>query len=56
MKFNNNSIIIQGFNKEIEEIRKIQKAYAIPDIELRDLLKKENIDYIVPKYELFYNK
>ena len=48
--------VFQGFNKEIEEICKVQKAYAIPDQELRESLKKENCDFIVPRYEMFYNK
>lgn len=45
-----------GFNKEFELIRNTQTGYAIPDRELRDELKRENIRYIVPKYELFYEK
>lgn len=35
---------------------KIQKGYAIPDQELRDNLKKDNKDYIVPRYKLFLEK
>lgn len=45
-----------GFNKELEEITRIQKGYAIPDQELRDGLKKDNIDYIVPTYKMFLDK
>ncbi|XP_053211106.1 exocyst complex component 7-like [Panonychus citri] len=45
-----------GFNKEIEELRKVQKAYAIPDAELRESLKKDNAMFIVPRYEQFYKK
>ena len=45
-----------GFNKELEEIMKIQKGYAIPDQELRDTLKKDNKDYIVPRYKMFQEK
>lgn len=46
----------QGFNKELEEIHRIQKAYAIPDPELRQQLIKENKEYMVPRYQMFYTK
>lgn len=45
-----------GFNKEMEDIYKIQKGYAIPDTELRESLKRENKDFILPKYSAFYDK
>lgn len=45
-----------GFNREIEDICKIQKGYAIPDVELREGLKRENKEFILPKYQTFYNK
>ncbi|CAG2117166.1 unnamed protein product [Medioppia subpectinata] len=45
-----------GFNKEIEEIHRIQMSFAIPDLELRESLKQENKDYIIPKYKLFFEK
>lgn len=45
-----------GFNKELEDIMKVQKGYAIPDPELRDTLKKDNKDYIVPRYKMFLEK
>ncbi|XP_060071715.1 exocyst complex component 7-like [Ylistrum balloti] len=45
-----------GFNKELEEILRIQKGYAIPDQELREMLKKENRDFIVPSYTVFLQK
>ncbi|XP_013396537.1 exocyst complex component 7 [Lingula anatina] len=45
-----------GFNKEMEELRKIQKSYAIPDSELRENLKQDNKDFILPKYEMFWKK
>lgn len=44
------------FNKEFEEIRKAQTGYAIPDSELREMLKKDNRDFILPRYTAFYNK
>lgn len=44
------------FNKEFEEIRKAQTAYAIPDVELREMLKKDNRDFILPRYTAFFNR
>lgn len=45
-----------GFNKEIDDIFKMQKGYAIPDVELRESLKRDNKEYILPKYQAFYEK
>lgn len=45
-----------GFNKELEEIYRIQKSYAIPDPELRQSLKQENKNYILPMYQMFHDK
>ncbi|XP_052068125.1 exocyst complex component 7-like isoform X1 [Mytilus californianus] len=45
-----------GFNKELEEIMKSQKGYAIPDQELREALKKDNKDFIIPRYKMFLEK
>lgn len=45
-----------GFNKEMEEITRIQKAYAVPDIQLRESLKRDNKEFILPKYTMFYEK
>ncbi|BFZ03734.1 hypothetical protein BsWGS_06773 [Bradybaena similaris] len=45
-----------GFNKELEEIFRVQKTYAMPDSELRASLVTENKEYMVPRYTLFYNK
>ena len=45
-----------GFNKEIEEISSTQKLYSIPDVELRESLKRDNKEYILPKYSSFYDK
>ena len=44
------------FNREFEDIRKTQTAYAIPDADLLEGLKKENRDFILPRYTAFYNK
>ncbi|KAI1285928.1 Exocyst complex component 7 [Halotydeus destructor] len=45
-----------NFNKEIEEIRRMQTQYAVPDSELRESLKKDNREFIVPKYEAFFER
>ena len=46
----------QGFNKEVEEIFRIQKGYTIPDSELREILKRDNKEFILPKYRAFLAK
>ncbi|KAK7601997.1 hypothetical protein V9T40_009438 [Parthenolecanium corni] len=45
-----------GFNKEMEEISKVQRGYSVPDFELREGLKRDNKEYILPKYYLFYDR
>ncbi|KAK8748229.1 hypothetical protein OTU49_016382 [Cherax quadricarinatus] len=45
-----------GFNKEMEEMSKVQRSYSIPDRELRESLKRDNMEYILPKYQAFYDK
>ncbi|KAK7112146.1 exocyst complex component 7-like [Littorina saxatilis] len=45
-----------GFNKELEEIHRIQKAYAIPDPELRQQLILENKEFLLPRYRMFHDK
>ncbi|XP_052265478.1 exocyst complex component 7-like isoform X8 [Dreissena polymorpha] len=45
-----------GFNKELEEIVRTQKTYAIPDVELRAAMKKDNVEYIIPLYRIFLEK
>ncbi|KAL1497450.1 hypothetical protein ABEB36_008422 [Hypothenemus hampei] len=45
-----------GFNKEIEDISKVQRGYSIPDIELRESIKRDNKELIIPKYNSFFNR
>jgi exocyst complex protein 7 len=45
-----------GFNKEMEDISSTQRSYSIPDVELRESLKRDNKEYILPKYSSFYDK
>jgi exocyst complex protein 7 len=42
-----------GFNREIEEIHRIQKAFAIPDAELRETLRNDNKQFVLPFYRNF---
>jgi len=45
-----------GFNKEFEELSREQRGYSVPDVELRESLKRDNKEYILPKYQTFYDK
>ncbi|CAG0881649.1 unnamed protein product [Cyprideis torosa] len=45
-----------GFNKEIEELLRVQRGYSIPDPELRESLKRDNKEFILPKYQAFHEK
>lgn len=40
----------------MEDILKIQKGYAIPDQELREQMKKDNKDFIIPAFRMFLDK
>ncbi|ELT97419.1 hypothetical protein CAPTEDRAFT_153271 [Capitella teleta] len=42
-----------SFNKEIEEITRTQKSYAVPDTELKEQLKQDNKEYVLPFYRSF---
>ncbi|XP_077297926.1 exocyst complex component 7 [Arctopsyche grandis] len=44
-----------GFNKEMEECAKVQRSYSIPDLELRESLKRDNKETLLPKYNSFYD-
>lgn len=44
-----------NFNKEFEEAFKTQKNISIPDIILREGLRHENSEYIIPHYKAFYD-
>ena len=35
---------------------KVQRSYSIPERELRESLKRDNMEYILPKYQAFYDK
>lgn len=40
----------------MDEIARVQRGYSIPDVELRESLKRDNKEYILPKYNAFYDK
>nr|CAH0105357.1 unnamed protein product [Daphnia galeata] len=43
-------------NKEFEELSREQRGYSVPDVELRESLKRDNKEYILPKYQAFFDK
>ncbi|XP_065184295.1 exocyst complex component 7-like isoform X2 [Sycon ciliatum] len=40
----------KGFNTEVDDLFRIQRSYAIPDESLRESVRQENIELIVPFY------
>ena len=40
----------------MEEIRRVQKAFAIPDAELRDTLREDNREFVMPFYTAFLKR
>ena len=48
--------LTQGFNTELDELHQIQKTYAVPDTQLRDQLRNENVRLILPLYSSFREK
>lgn len=47
-------ILLQGFNKELEEIYKTQRGISVPDVQLREGLKRDNAEHIIPQYNAFF--
>lgn len=43
-----------GFNKELEETCKVQRAISVPDVILREGLKRDNAENIIPQYNAFF--
>ncbi|XP_065359296.1 exocyst complex component 7 [Calliphora vicina] len=43
------------FNKDFEEACKIQRGISIPDVMLRQGIKRDNEEHILPKYNEFFN-
>ncbi|XP_073843735.1 exocyst complex component 7 [Musca autumnalis] len=44
-----------AFNKDFEEACKIQRGISIPDVTLRQGIKRDNEEHILPKYNEFFN-
>ncbi|XP_067648559.1 exocyst complex component 7 [Eurosta solidaginis] len=42
------------FNKDFEEACKVQRSISIPDVILREGIKRDNVEHILPKYNRFY--
>ena len=47
---------LQGFNREMEDIHRVQKAFTIPDTELRGTLREDNKQFIMPYYTAFLQR
>lgn len=45
-----------NFTRELEEVAKCQRSYSVPDRRLREELRKELQNAIVPLYTAFHNK
>ncbi|XP_030372679.1 exocyst complex component 7 [Scaptodrosophila lebanonensis] len=43
-----------NFNKEFEEACKVQRGISIPDVILREGIKRDNAEHILPVYNRFY--
>lgn len=46
--------MFQTFNKELEETCRNQKSISVPDIILRESLKRDNSEQLIPHYNAFY--
>jgi len=49
-------LLPQGFNKELEDIQRIQKTFSIPDPELRETMREDNRNFILPFYTPFLRR
>lgn len=45
-----------GFTRELEEAAKCQRSYSVPDARLREELRRELDQTLVPYYSQFYRK
>lgn len=44
----------QSFNREWEESSRLQRRFSVPDAELREALKRDNKQALLPRYSAFY--
>lgn len=47
--------IPQSFNREWEDITRAQRSYSVPDPELREALKRDNKQALLPPYTQFHD-
>lgn len=43
-----------AFNKELDEAYKNQRGISVPDVLLREGLKRDNAEHIIPQYNAFF--
>uniref|UniRef100_A0A1Q3FD21 Exocyst complex component 7 n=1 Tax=Culex tarsalis TaxID=7177 RepID=A0A1Q3FD21_CULTA len=43
-----------SFNKELDEVVRTQRAVSVPDVLLREGIKRDNTEHIVPQYNAFF--
>ncbi len=43
-----------NFNKEVDECVKNQRGISVPDLLLREGLKRDNLEAVIPHYHAFY--
>lgn len=44
-----------SFNRELEDSTRAQRSYSVPDAELRESLKRDNKETLLPSYTRLYN-
>lgn len=44
----------KGINTELEELKRIQEQWSIPDSQLRARIRSDNVGMILPIYEGIY--
>lgn len=45
-----------SFNREWEEVSRAQRTYSVPDAEVREALKRDNKQALLPQYTAFYER
>ncbi|EAT38259.1 AAEL009832-PA [Aedes aegypti] len=43
-----------SFNKELDDIVRTQRAISVPDVLLREGIKRDNTEHIIPQYNAFF--
>lgn len=47
-------LFLQNFNKELEDACKVQRGISVPDVILREGLKRDNVEHLIPQYNAFF--